>query len=845
MRISTALLLLPLSTLPLAADAALQRVNLGIYGGQVMDVTAYPDGTDSKVLIAVDSVKGVYRWQAATSRWRSVTHSTVAGAATQVEANLAAGYTDDVYAILQTATGNEVYASDRGGAAGSWATLATAINSPTILYAHSSGLYVGTGNGEVYRSTGGVSDPFTLVYNPTTSGLEVSSISAVSAGDGYVMLYDPMTRSGQLERVTFGGGSGTAVTLPTATASGSTTVEVHVVGADPTDTTGNTLYIAGSSMNPQAYRSTDGGATWPDRWDFESGRASAAFFEGYPQYVKFDSGRVFISASVLDPGTSATSWVRAPNLTTIIGSGSSSVAITTHPNDGALEVDPLDPATVYAATDWAIGEFEHTAGTGWGTTATEMGNADGIGGVVLNDFSFYEHTATSKELWIASKSGLGRANNFDPTNPLSTALPANWIFPIFPPDTGEPFTAVAIDPNDPAHVLAGNNGGKLYLNTTANTAAGAVGGWSRTFEASAHTGSFGTTRPDHSEITRIAFVPSVCSRVYLSGRNWETGRDGGVFYSDDGGNTWTEDTRDSSGAPLGMPVNALWVSDNTVWAGVGDARGRARGLRTRLSVCGRASFWQPTTGANLDNEIVYDIDGVELSGDYTVYVATEGGAYKGEMPSGGSSWTWSDVTPSSMTGTSFSSVTVNPANADNAYVATGNCILETIDGGANWSVYGPSCGPNHEEVRVLRYDDLLAGTAEGAYAFATLNLTGAQPSNDIRVVLDDAPAAITATTALNIKAQFPAADNAYLYYVTFYNGMALSRSGADRWVPWDLTLDGLESADGPMPLTANDAQTVVESLSGLPGRLLFYAGYRDADGMLHFSAEPLRLEIEP
>ena len=182
MRPFSALLLLPLSALPLAADAALQRVNLGIYGGQVMDVTAFPDGTDSEVLIAVDSQKGVYRWNAATSRWRSVTHPAIVGPARHVEASLASGYADDVYAIIDTATGGEVYASDSGGSIGSWATLATAINEPSVLLAHASGLYVGTRDGKVYRSTGGVADPFDLVYSATTTGLEVSSLSAVARG---------------------------------------------------------------------------------------------------------------------------------------------------------------------------------------------------------------------------------------------------------------------------------------------------------------------------------------------------------------------------------------------------------------------------------------------------------------------------------------------------------------------------------------------------------------------------------------------------------------------------------------------------------------------------------------
>lgn len=840
MRHLSPLLLLPLSTLPFTADAALQKVNLGIYGGQVMDVAAYANGSDSEVLIAVDSIKGVYKWNATTSRWRGVTHSTVSGPAQAVEANLASGYTDDIYAIIDTRHGGEVYASDSGGSAGSWDPLDTPINEPSTLLGHSTGLYVGTRDGRIYRSDGGVEDPFSLVYTSTTSGLEVSSISVVSAGDGYVMLFDPMTMSSRLERIDFSGAAGTAITLPSATASGSSTVEVHMVGADPSDAGGDTLFIAGSSANPQAYRSSDGGTTWADSWDRESGEGNPGFFDGFPQYIKFDAGRVFISASVLDVG--ATTWERLPNPSTTIGSGSGSGTITTHANDGALAVDPLDPTRIYAATDWAIGEFSHTSGSGFGT-ATEMGNAYGIGGVILNDFSFYEYSATSKELWIASKSGLGRATGFDPTDPTSTSRPSDWIFPIFPPGSGEPFTAVAINPNDPAHVLAGNNGGKIYLNTTADTTSGAVGGWSRTFEAQSHTSSFGADRPDHSDISRIAFVPSSCSRVYLSGRNWESGQGGGVFYSDDGGSSWTEDTLNSSGAPLGMPVNTLWVSDDAVWAGVGDERATERGLRWRLSVCGSQSFWQPATGESLDNEVVTGIDGVSLSGDYTVYVTTEGGAYKGEKASGSSSWSWGDVTPRGWAGGEFSAVTVNVADADDAYIATENCILRTTDGGANWSPFGSSCSANHEDVRVLRFDDLLVGTAEGAYAYAPLPLSGAEPSSAVRVVLDDAPTAITVGTQVDIEAEFPTVEESHIYFVALYNGGAFTSMGGGSWTTWDFTLEGLEVAEGPIALTGDDAKTIFDGAFLWPGEFTFYAAYRDADGVLRYSAEPLHLEV--
>ena len=73
-------------------------------------------------------------------------------------------------------------------------------------------------------------------------------------------------------------------------------------------------------------------------------------------------------------------------------------------------------------------------------------------GVMLIDMDFYEYSSTHKELWIGTKSGAGRANNYDPTDPTTTDDPSDWNFPIFPDVDGPPVTEVAIHPADPTIV---------------------------------------------------------------------------------------------------------------------------------------------------------------------------------------------------------------------------------------------------------------------------------------------------------------------------------------------------------------------------------------------------------
>lgn len=633
------------------------------------------------------------------------TYPTIVGKASQIEANLASGYENDIYTIITgTSSGPQVYGNDNGGISGSWVSISTPITNPNILLGHGSGMYIGTFNGDIYRSTGGVTDSFDLIYS-FGSGNEITSISVYDANTIFVVVRTGGSSVSLYKLVSSGSSfSSTSLTLPTSSASGGL-VEIHLVGVDPANV--DTIFIAGSSVNPQVYKSVDGGITWSSSWDFTS-TGTNNFSGGYPQYIKFSNNNVFISASVLD-SVSAT-WSHAPILSSVVGS----YTVETHVNDGALEIDPVDPAIVYMGTDWGIGQMTYTSGS-W-TTGSEIGNNEGIEGVVLNDMEFYEYSSTSKELWIAAKSGAGRANNFDPTDSTTTDDPTDWNFPIYPEVDGPPVTEVAIHPTDPSVVFIGNNAGRVYK--TANGTSAPIT-WTKVFQAEDYTSVFGSTRPDHSNITSTQFVPSTPSRMYLSGYNWETGTDGGVYYSDDTGDSWTEDTSIS-----GVPVNTLWVTDTTTWAGVGSSASSETGLRARTSVTGAGNWWSPSTGLSLDNEVVKSIAGTTV-GDYmTVYVATIGGVYKGTLyiptSSGFSSWSWTSLTSSvGSTNTDFTSVTLDPNNPDTAYAAAGNCIYETTDGGATWSVFGTSCSSTHEDVNVLKFDDLMAGTSIGLFSFVS------------------------------------------------------------------------------------------------------------------------------
>jgi len=97
------------------ATIPLQKTNLGIYGARDMDITAYNNSGTTEILVAIESPKGIYKWTSgSSSSWDAVTYPAIPGEASQIEVNLASGYEDDVYAIIN----DGMYGSDSGGASG-------------------------------------------------------------------------------------------------------------------------------------------------------------------------------------------------------------------------------------------------------------------------------------------------------------------------------------------------------------------------------------------------------------------------------------------------------------------------------------------------------------------------------------------------------------------------------------------------------------------------------------------------------------------------------------------------------------------------------------------------------
>ena len=781
------LLLVLLGAFSMICAANPVKENIGLYGGHVADIEAMDNAGTSEVLIAVDtSQRGIFRWNpsATIPTWESVTNpddatitGKIPGQGSLVEKDDAnAGVVYGVISFNADSRFSALYESsnygDLSGTAVSWTasldSSSAALDEVTSLHGHSSGMYAGTNEGDIYRNASGAGGAFTSVFSHA-SGNQIVDFAVVSSTKGYVVT---RAATGGLSLWSTNWGSTTTdltaslpATAPVEIRTGACplsdcSLEIHLIGADPADSSGDKIYIAGSSTNAMAFKSSDGGASWNDGWDYQCGETGSGcedydFTDGYPNgdIIRFrgtassgtESRNVFISKVVMDLDDPSPSWTAVQKLSsTIFPSGPTgpSITMTSNVNDGALAIDAIDDTQLYIASDLAIGQITHDPTTGFPSPAgEEMGNAIGIEGLVVNDLDFFENSPTDKELWIVTKSGSGFAQGYNPDDPTSVADASGWVFPIYVGGDGAPATAVAIDPADKTLALIGTN--SVYRNDRADGAIALVDvatNWTRVFDPldAAYSGPgmpLESDRADRSHTTSLEWQTSSagsCDRVYLSVANTDTGLEGGIFYSDDKGLTWNVDTLNSGTGLLKMPVNAILSNDNFLWAAVGDRDGRSSetGIRSRLSLCSSSAWWEPshstdTVFAALQGEYITALDGTTNSATFSgvVYVTSDQTVYKGELvsstscsTSGFDCWQFSDVTPTA-SHSGFSAVAVEPADADHVWVAYDNCIQESTNGGSSWAVYGDSCTDDHEAVKVLAYDDLIAGTEGGAFAY--------------------------------------------------------------------------------------------------------------------------------
>ena len=214
--------------------------------------------------------------------------------------------------------------------------------------------------------------------------------------------------------------------------------------------------------------------------------------------------------------------------------------------------------------------------------------------------------------------------------------------------------------------------------------------------------------------------------MFCSAYRWQPPMtNGGVFYSSNEGVTWQESFS-------GEPVNALYVADNTTWAGIGSDESSGRGMRVRQ---GPASWWNPGTGLAMGyTDCIRHRWHAHCNHPHRLLRRAGRRLQRRASPTplqaAGATYIWTNLTPNiSYWNTDFTAVTVNPDDPDDVYLSAGNAILRSLDGGTTWLLLPNTGTISHEDVNVLKYDDLLSGTANGIYAYRDIKYITVSPAH--------------------------------------------------------------------------------------------------------------------
>lgn len=698
-----------------AAQASLVRVNLGIYGGLTNDLDAYVgSGGATRVVAAVRGDLGAVRLNDAGTAWESVFWGRPGEAReVEVDINTVGSGAGTVYVLLPdgqlVANASEVSGVWTRGAfttvtnGGVFHDGVGVVEGISTVLADATGTYVGTVDGNIYRSTDGGST-WSLLATPAASA-RVYSIAAYVDDPTNPTLYCTVDNAGAPELYKLSYSGGYSATGPASVpGSGGVFERVFVY---PSTSIGEAplLFVTGNSPSQSVYRGENDGASW----------STVTEPMHYFQQMRFDAtnDRIYaVSGVSTDRGLSFTAM---PNFSRTEGD--------IHSNDGAMDIDPNDSSAVFYASDWFLGLWTESAGS-W-TATGELASNDGVGAILIDDMHQIADNATTKDTFIiGGKSGVGITSDF-----LShTGVHPTWTYPIYPSDDGAPVLTTRLQDYDGdgtvmETVFAGNDSGKLYKSSSQGLTAAA---YTKVFDVTADAAGY-FTDADRVAINELVESTSTLDEMYLAFGDWDFGNiDGGIACSIDNGATWS---MDPAWVTMGdsMSVNALIFTNTKFWAGVGkydDADTAHMGLYAKigsLSGCGTGTWTQEITGTAIDTSIVHDLDGPTTS---PLYVASSAGLFRGELNTG--VWSWQELTGSAdpqlallpnNPGDAYKAVAYNPsapAGWDEEFFAAVSDQVWRVRylAPATWQVNLISPSP-HEEVRVLLWDDLIVGSADG------------------------------------------------------------------------------------------------------------------------------------
>ena len=386
----------------------------------------------------------------------------------------------------------------------------------------------------------------------------------------------------------------------------------------------------------------------------------------------------------------------------------------THPNDGAVGVDPNDPAIIFMTTDQGIG-----ASRNHGADIFEIDA--GVEAVQVNDFDMNGGKSIA---WTASKSGIRRVSDY--------ATPSESWEIFFPNGDGSPYYSIAMDTTDAAGNTAYAGNVRVYKTTDGGA------NWMQIFTVEDTSYHFDFW----SHISAITIHPENANVVVVGVNSPSMGVKGGVFYSEDGGSTWyridTEpyntEVKDLAFFEENDSTSILYVACEYV----NDGTNSSYGVKTILrSPDGTITFNNDMLGSGGTPITNFGANSLAINSNGDVYAAGRRGAT--EEPrvyvkyADSTHWellSYATLPPFG----SASAITIGFDSTGNEapYIAVGSEIYYMPSGGNSWQLAYQY--PVGTRIQVLYWDDLLVGTGTGLYGHLLQQVTGISPVQNAPII---------------------------------------------------------------------------------------------------------------
>ncbi|MBZ0201340.1 MAG: T9SS type A sorting domain-containing protein [Ignavibacteriaceae bacterium] len=561
--------------------------------------------------------------------------------------------------------------------------------------------------GTIDSSTGAFTEdsysPITLASAMSSSQIAVNTsnlkVYITDLGTSPMMLYLSSSDYNSFD------GSTSFATLSTSSLVGSTQWTGFGCGPD-----GTIMYNGNYGGGKEVAHSTNGGVSWTNTSTGISGVGGFNFayqLSGADYIVYFAKCYSTFNTTTKSFG----SWVEFGN------SG-----LETHPNDGVVAADPVNPSIVYFTTDQGIG-----ATTNGGGTIFEID--DGVEAVQVKDFDM---NAANTDAWLAAKSGVRYVSGYG-TSP-------SWSNAIFPNNDGSPYYSAEMVHDNPFSAYVGN----LRIYKTQNRG----NSWLQVFTAENAPYNFPGIGLRVEAIEVYQSDSNLVACGYTIGDPAEgDSLQGGFFYSTDGGASWNQQLLKAASGYFDADVNDIVFATeggNPV-AYIGVTYDNTISISSRARSVYRAEWSGSSWSIRNDFDGSYTSAGypitatiidlyISQSGDTLLACGTDAGTnhpilyYK--ILSGTGLWT-----PFTTTGFPASSGRVAKAVSfgnDTVYCAVDNEIYMMHFGGSSWT-NGYSY-PVGTEINVLYFDDLLVGTGTGIYA---QNNSAVSAVNDDKVIFNN------------------------------------------------------------------------------------------------------------